>query len=252
MKNSLSSRTVIYLLILGSLLALSHRWNLLHNAIAQTIVAPPNTLYLPVITNDPAPTFTPTPIPTNTPSPTPTVTPTPGPTATLYPLNPVPEFVAIRPYDVPPGYSIEQDEADAENVSLQYAGGWDTWYIGDITGFGSWVRKYWNPDAAMAGYNRMVNGTFGNDFYDRCVWGTRSTPAIPGATTYTAIQCTKNTYERTIYFAVYNNIVLRFEMASPKRAPNTALLCEKLMAQRALGQEEDFTCRSKLDSNSPD
>jgi len=164
----------------------------------------------------------------------------------LYPLNPVPENVAIRPYDVPPGFSVQSDEPDAEVPEILYAGGWDSWYNRPGVGFGSVVRKYWTPDAALAGYQRISNGIFTSDFYDRCAPGTRDAPVAPGATIYSAIQCQISNYDRTIYLVAYDNIVLKFEFAAPYRATSIALACEKMMAQRALGQAEDFSCRTLL------
>ena len=216
---------------------------------AQTI--PPGTpsVYLPLIAKfvpTATPTATNTPLPTATQTPTPTATSTPEPTPTLHPLNPALENVALRPYDVPPGYSVDRDEFDGEAPEIQYAGGYWSWYRGDTIGFGSTVYKYWTPDAAFAGYERIIEYNFNTDFYDSCTWGTRAAPAAPGAATYSAIQCQISNYDRTIYLAVYENIVLEFEFAAPYRATNIALACEKMMAQRALGQAEDFSCRTLL------
>lgn len=116
---------------------------------------------------------------------------------------------------MPAGYSIEIDAPDTEDPALQYTGGWDSWYIGDVVGFGSWVRKYWTPAAALSGYQRTTTGTFANDFYTGCMTGTRAAPAVAGAAAYTAIHCSRDTYNRTIYFATYDNIVLRFEFSAP-------------------------------------
>jgi len=214
---------------------------LLVTLLFQTI---PQPTFLPLISHQPPPTLTPTVTSTSTPLPTATATATPSPTPTLFPLNPLPELVAIRPYDVPPGMTIDQDEGDEESPDIQYAAGWVSWYSNDTIGFGSRVRKYWTPDAALAGYQRILNFIFGNDFYDSCATGTRAVPVIPGADAYAAIQCRKGTYHRTNYIVAYDNIVLTFEFAATYRAPDAALACEKLMAQRALGQTEDFECRT--------
>lgn len=212
---------------------------------AQTIVQP-NPIYLPIVKNDPTHTPTATATPTPTTPPTPTAIPTVAPTPTLHPRNPDPAAVAIRPYDVPPGFSIDADFAVEGNTVNMYAGGWYSWYRGDGIGYGSAVLKYWNPNAALAGYGRLTQAVFNDDFYDQCDWGTRSPPLRDGATTYAAIQCLKSFYDYTIYFAVYDNILLRFEIAAPQRRAAAALACEKMMALRALAMPEDLTCRTYL------